>query len=267
MPPLARLIKALAYSLMLLSFTTYSSDTPYKPKSNTWVLHSAEKKLLLLGVTHSYDANHLQFSDIESMYQAFKPTLILLEGGHWPTVETRKAAIDCCGEMGFLQFLAQQDQVKVSTWEGNSEDEAKFVLEKHPMEQLKLFYALRQLPQILRANNKQQGVDKINHLLSEDGMIAQEYKLHGKPQNGNEINQLLAQISNNTVTIDDFSSAAKFDNMLKHPSFKSLAEIKNRVNLHRDTSAINQLDKARDANEKVLLIMGKLHFRPVMNSL
>lgn len=231
------------------------------------MLHSSEQQVLLLGVEHSYDASHPQFADIEKMYKAFKPTLILLEGGNWPTKASQQAAIDCCGEMGFLQYLAQQDGVKVKTWEGSSADEAKFVLEQHSMEKLKLFYVLRQLPQILRANNEQNALEEIRTLLSPTGMPAMEYQLSGQLASIEDINSQLALISNKTITWHDFTSAARFDEIISNHGFEELAAIKKQVNSFRDNSAIEQLNNARQANEKVLLIMGKLHFRAIMASL
>jgi hypothetical protein len=41
---------------------------------------------------------------------------------------SKAEAIKCCGEMGFLQFLAKQHHVKVTTWEGDSLSEANYVL-------------------------------------------------------------------------------------------------------------------------------------------
>ncbi|QBG35938.1 hypothetical protein [Litorilituus sediminis] len=267
MAHLAQLFFIFFSALITVNFSAYADNAPYKPNSNTWVLHSSEQQVLLLGVEHSYDASHPQFADIEKMYQAFKPTLILLEGGNWPTKASQQAAIDCCGEMGFLQYLAQQDGVKVKTWEGSSVDESKFVLEKHSKEKLKLFYVLRQLPQILRDNNEQTTLEEISTLLGSTGMPAMEYQLSGKPTNIDDINNQLALISNKTIAWHDFTSAARFDDIISSPGFEELAAIKDRVNSFRDKSAIEQLNNARQANERVLLIMGKLHFRPIMASL
>ncbi|ACJ31635.1 hypothetical protein swp_5021 [Shewanella piezotolerans WP3] len=122
--------------LLLLPFQLQAGDSPYKPKSNTWVLHSEaqteqEGSFVLLGVAHTFDVKHQQLTDLKRIFETFKPSLVLLEGGTWPSKNNIEAAVECCGEMGFMTFLAEQSSIQVETWEGNLKQEALSVLEKY----------------------------------------------------------------------------------------------------------------------------------------
>jgi hypothetical protein len=239
----------------------------YKPTSNLSLLRSLDRGYMIIGTTHTNDVNDLQLVDIERLFNELNPTLVLLEGGYWPDKMSKAEAIKCCGEMGFLQFLAKQHHVKVTTWEGDSLSEAKFVLEKFDDESLKVFYLLRQAPQLLSNVSLADAKSKMSNLLGQSGFPATEYHLNVKPDSIAELDIMLSTMVGKSVSWVEFSSATIFDQQLNTSEFTTLKAIKDRVNEFRDNSAINKVKTAIDNNERVMFVAGGLHFMPVMNAL
>lgn len=254
--------------LMLIPSTANALDTSYKPQSKAWVLHhSAQSKddgnYVLIGIQHSTDLKNTQLIDIERIFNEFKPTLILLEGGYWPLTANRNEAISCCGNMGFLNYLAHQNKTKVDTWEGNSKKEALFVLDKTTPAELKTFYALRQVDQIMREKDP---TNKMNFLLSSLGFPEKEYNLKTEPYNISQLNLMVSKISGSNLTWDNFT-ADTFFKLTNDDNLNTLNMIKKRVNKYRDNSAIKTIKNAINKHERVMILCGKLHFRPIMKAL
>jgi hypothetical protein len=107
----------------------------------------ANPRLLFLGTYHSFDANDPQHAEVERLFNEFKPTWVLLEGGNWPVAASRTEAITQYGEMGWTRLLADRSGITTATFEPRMSDEIATVLKQHPAEDVKLYYTLRWVPQ------------------------------------------------------------------------------------------------------------------------
>jgi hypothetical protein len=239
----------------------------YKPQSNISLLRSLDAGYMIIGTTHTNEVNDLQLVDIENLFYELNPSLILLEGGFWPDSTSQSAAVECCGEMGFIQFLAKKNNVKVSTWEGDSLSEAQFILDKFDSESVKIFYLLRQAPQLFNHANLAEATEKMKSLLGESGFPAQEYQILSKPHSIEQLNSMLSAMVGKTISWNEFTTADIFDAQLNTVEFSKFQAIKDRVNEFRDLNAVTKLKTALANKERVIFIGGQLHFVPVMNAI
>jgi hypothetical protein len=101
--------------------------------------------LLFYGVEHTVDPKNSQVDDIEKRWAAFRPTVAYNEGGNPPTVEDVGESVQTYGEAGLVRFLAGRDQVPIATFEPPFDEEIAYLLKAYTPQQLKVFYALRQV--------------------------------------------------------------------------------------------------------------------------
>ena len=103
--------------------------------------------LLVLGTTHTNDPNDQQVREIEEQFEAFAPSLVLVEGGKWPVAATKKEAVMRYGEMGLAYYLANKNSLLAVDADPEFTAEIQHVVSVHGAEMTKLFYVLRMLRQ------------------------------------------------------------------------------------------------------------------------
>jgi hypothetical protein len=99
--------------------------------------------VLLYGSEHTRDPNDPQITDIQIKWEAFKPTIALVEGRLGFLAEGFMNPITEFGEGGLVYKLARDDGLPAYTWELQRENEVALMLAKYPKEQVALFYILR----------------------------------------------------------------------------------------------------------------------------
>ncbi|MGD8402925.1 MAG: hypothetical protein PVJ21_04655 [Anaerolineales bacterium] len=99
--------------------------------------------LLFYGSEHTQNPDDPQISDIQSHWDAFQPTVALVESRLGFFIQGLQNPVKEFGEMGWAFSLARKDNVPVYTWEIPREREIQYALEKYPKEQVALFYTLR----------------------------------------------------------------------------------------------------------------------------
>src|SRR5713101_9186249 len=127
----------------ILSYKQYGAiehQNPYILEFKT-----APGMLLLYGAEHTVDPKNPQVADIENRWAAFQPTVAYNEGGNPPTFEDFREAVQTYGEAGLVRSLAGRDQVAVATFEPPFDEEVAYLLKTYTPQQLKVFYALRQV--------------------------------------------------------------------------------------------------------------------------
>ena len=127
----------------ILSYQQYAAiahKTPYILE-----FAPASGALLIYGSDHTGDFKHPEIADIQSRWASFRPTVAYNEGGNPPTEEDGEEAVKKYGEPGLLRFLAGRDQVPVATFEPPFDDEINFLRNSYTPQQIKVFYALRQV--------------------------------------------------------------------------------------------------------------------------
>ena len=99
--------------------------------------------LLFYGSEHTQDPGDPQITDIQMRWNAFQPTVALVESRLGFFVQDFQNPVKEYGEMGWAFWLARKDDVPVYTWEIPREREIQYALENYPKEQVALFYILR----------------------------------------------------------------------------------------------------------------------------
>ena len=139
----ATLARAQDSEQAILTYKQYASiqhKGPYILQFNT-----GSGSLLFYGAEHTGDSKDRQIADIERRWTAFHPTVAYNEGGDPPTLDDPDAAVKQYAEPGFLRFLAGRDHVPVATFEPSFDDEVAYALKNYSRQQVKVFYALRQV--------------------------------------------------------------------------------------------------------------------------
>ncbi|HVF49560.1 MAG TPA: hypothetical protein VNA19_05710, partial [Pyrinomonadaceae bacterium] len=114
------------------------------PKFSLDINTQANARLYYFGAHHSSDPTEKQFAEIEAAWNKIKPTVAFYEGPNRPIAATRDETIKQAGESGFVRFLATRDGVPFVSLEPSPQDEARYVLKSFTVEQVKLFYVLRE---------------------------------------------------------------------------------------------------------------------------
>lgn len=252
--------------LILLSFSAQNAETSkFKPQSNIWYLKSSfenNHSFILVGTNHGIgDHSNPQLTDLENIFSHFKPDLVLLEGGFWPTQNSIKDAIECCGEMGFANYLAQQQKATINTWDPNSQEEVIFLRKSFSEQDIQLFYTLRQVPLSFQEMKNNSPSDILQTTIKN---IATTYNLEKKTVKLRDFEALLKSRFGQKYNLAMFKD---FDIIIKQPELSQLALIKSQLNQFRDDTAIRKTKLFAKKFERILLLGGKEHFRPIMAGL
>jgi hypothetical protein len=116
-------------------------------------LNNSNKHMVFYGSRHCNDKNDPIFKDIEKWFYKLNPQIVLVEG-YYDT----KNYIDADnaiqkGEMAYVSYLAQKNNVKLGSVEPSMEEQYEYLLGKYDSEKVLAMYVLRQLNQY----QKQQG--------------------------------------------------------------------------------------------------------------
>jgi len=154
-------------------------------------LQTQEGSLLYYGAEHTADLKHPQFSDMEKLWQEFKPSLTLSEGGVWPLEKSKEEAINRHGEQGFLRYLTDRDDIPVKSLEPESSREVALLLKEYSAEQIKVFYTLRQVSQQKRMGQTEPLEEYVKKFLE---VLSREEGLDGMPQNLKEFEESVTRV-------------------------------------------------------------------------
>lgn len=226
----------------LLVFQTHLSAESFRPGSKLWYLKSSfdnGTEYILLGTTHMPgETENPQVKDIEDIFSFFNPDAVILEGGQWTPRANKNEAIACCGEMGL----------------------AAYFVTRYPEPLLELYYFLRLLQQMSKTSTglSQNEVLKVTFEKNE-----KSYKLLSYPHSVEDAQALLSLLFNGNYSLTDF---ADFDRKITEKPLIPLKSIKTEINSFRDTVGIEKVKAYSKTHKRLLIIMGKDHFRSFMDS-
>lgn len=106
-------------------------------------IESSKGAVLVYGSRHTKDPDDPQIADIGKRWQAFEPSVALVEGRLGFFIPVIMNPVRRFAEMGALNALARSDGIPVYSWEPPRELEIASVLEDFPPEQVALSYVLR----------------------------------------------------------------------------------------------------------------------------
>lgn len=213
--------------------------------------------LLYFGVEHSVDPAHPQFVTMQELWQRVRPTLVLAEG--WGrgarelVVQSPDEAILRAGESGLIRLLAERDRIPVRTLEPAAPDEARELLQHFSVEQVKVFYVLRQVAQHRRDRMAVSLDEYIQRFLRELSQVA---GLEGAPRSLSELDRSTSRLFGARLT--DWRDVP--DSWLRPTlQFTFTNEIQRRVVEIRDQHMVRLLAKEVKHNERVFAIVGFSH--------
>jgi len=164
-----------------MSFAEYAKHEHPTPYILRWQL--ADASLLYFGSDHVYDPTHPQVAHIERLWSSLRPTIAFNEGGDPPALPTVAEAVARHGESGLVRTLAARDGVEVHSLEPSHEAQVLTLRATYTAEQIKLFYALRQMEQSYRRTSDRSPAATLDHVLHGLGTIP---GLAGAPQSFEE---------------------------------------------------------------------------------
>lgn len=166
----------------ILSYKQHAKIEHQNPYILEFKTHSGV--LLFYGAAHTVDPQNPQVTDIENRWDGFQPTIAYNEGGNPPTFDDLGAAVRAYGEAGLVRFLAGRDEVPVATFEPPFDEEVTYLLKTYTPQQLKVFYALRQVTEERSRQASTTVDDRINSWLSR---YLPEHGLNNSPNNVTEL--------------------------------------------------------------------------------
>lgn len=107
-------------------------------------LSSGEGRLTYFGAVHSSDPAEPQFGAIRAQWERMRPTVAFYEGPARPEAATGNETIRQYGESGYVRFLAKEGGARIERLEPDPRDEARYVAARFPLDQVTLFYLLRE---------------------------------------------------------------------------------------------------------------------------
>ena len=116
-------------------------------------IQAGEAALLYFGSQHISDPKHPQNEQIQKLWQVFRPSIAFNEGGNPPVEKSVEEAVSRFEEPGLVRFLASRDHVPVRSLEPGYREEASMLLKSYSCEQIKVYYALRQVLNYGRSKN------------------------------------------------------------------------------------------------------------------
>lgn len=144
-----------------------------------------EGALLYFGAEHTNDPKHPQIAQIEEIWKKFRPTVAYNEGGNPPVLKSVEEAVSRIGESALVRYLAARDKVPVFSLEPSQADEVAMLLKTYTPEQVKVFYALRQVPQYRNSKRDETIETHLNFVLGK--WLASVPGLEGAPNSVDEL--------------------------------------------------------------------------------
>ena len=210
----------------------------------------------LLGAEHiAGKPSHPQVQEIIRLWQSFRPTLALNEGGDPPVAVSLEEGVAKYGEPGLVRVLAARDGIQCRSFEPEQADEISFLLQHYTAEEIKLFYVLRDVAENLRSVP----ADVMNRQV--EGSLSYMRRsvpgLGGPPTSIEEIEQAFRRLSLpgiagwRLITVDDMDPAATNPNR-----FQSLNADLARF---RDAHILEVLEAEVRRGERVFAVVGASH--------
>lgn len=236
----------------MMPWSEYAGKTFDKP----YILrieHSSGGELVYFGAEHSRDPNHAQFERIETLWSEFKPQHVFFEGQAPQTFPDRNAAIKTGGEPGFALYLAQRYRASAESMDATLDDQATFLLRTYPIDQVRLYFTLRQIVKIKRTQPGQTiSEESLDNYLS---TLSKFPSLEGKPETVEEFDQAFSSYFPPSVKRED--AIQKWFDPLGGVNWVN--EASRDLANHRNVRMIEKLTTHVQQGKRVFAIVGRTH--------
>jgi hypothetical protein len=261
---------------MLASNMAYAQATPARPhqhefaeaqklisdqnpfKLSTLLIKAERGDILFIGTNHTFDPSDPQITGIVQLYKAFAPTRVLLEGGNWPVAASKELAIRQYGEMGLTRLLAHEAGVKASSADAPGQLEVRHALKKHSPEEVKLYYALRMVPQWRNQQTGRTMIENMNSFLA-SASLWQNLPSSTAPNDVPQLREVLAKL---IPAMTDWT-AVQYNLAFNGQRCQWLLDVDRTVNEFRNDYMQNQILDAVRSGESVLVVAGNTHLAKI----
>jgi hypothetical protein len=234
------------------------SWSEYSRRSYTWpyllnIYTSGGGCLLYFGARHSNDSNDQQFSEIEYLWNQFKPDIAFNEGGDPPVEKTREEAISKAGEPGLVRFLSARDKIPVRSLDPDRSELVTVLRKRYSAEQIKLFYLLGQMTEYQRIIGGDESRDE--HIQKTINILNSVPGLDVQPKSMSEIESVFARSYPGQGSYRD-ARPSWFDPNLTGNVFNAISRDNNDF---RDRYMLNLIVRTVDEKKRVFAVVGASH--------
>lgn len=237
-------------------------DLARKYNLSTYYLDENGVGLVFVGTRHTFDSKDSQIEGLERLFEKFKPTLVLLEGGEWPVANSKEDAIKRYGEIGFTRFLASRRSVNTLSADPQTFEEYFSVLKRHTAIETKLYYALRFVPQWSREKSVVSIDEKMSKFLNPTN-FPQYVLAESAPRNIKDLEMLCAQLIPN---LKDWRTV-QFDLTFDGGNSVLLNEIDKTANTFRNQFIEEKILSGLEKGERVFIVTGVTHLAKILPEL
>jgi hypothetical protein len=217
-------------------------------------LRAGKGALLYFGSQHSNDPTHPQYMKIQKLWKGFRPSVAFNEGGDTPTVNVAEEAIRRFGEPGLLRFLAARDKVPVRSLEPSRGEEVAALLKTFTQEQLKVFYALRQIPSYRRSSNNETLEQRLDRTLK---TLSNVPGLQGSPNTVAELGESSGRLMPNLKEWCEVPDSWFDPGYTEPPSYLNV--VSRASNRFRDEYMVKLLINEVKQGKRVFAVVGGSH--------
>ena len=217
-------------------------------------LRAGKGTLLYFGALHNNDPKHPQNEQIQRRWKSFRPSIAFNEGGDPPTLKVAEEAVSRFGEAGLVRFLAARDNVPVRSLEPGRAEEVATLLKSYTPEQLKVFYALRQIPAYRRGKNDETLDEKVEFTLN---WLSNVPGLEGAPHTLAELGESSARLLPKLKDWREVPDSWFDPGYTQPPSY--LNEVARQSNRFRDEYMVNLLVSEVKLGKRVFAVVGGSH--------
>jgi hypothetical protein len=133
-------------------------------------LRKGNKRLVLIGCSHTRDTTSSEFTAIELYFKELQPQITFNEGGQIDSTvnfKSRNDAIAKKGETGLLKYLSDKANIRMLNGDISDSLEYALTLKKHPKDDLFLYYIMERfvVPYLNNAYGARSFEELYNHVI------------------------------------------------------------------------------------------------------
>ena len=230
---------------------------------SVWHNEEGDRALLFAGTNHTFSQSDLQIVDLERFFKQFRPTLVLLEGGDWPVARSGSDAVTTLGEIGLVRYLAAMHSVRVESVEPPFALEVEALLKQFDATELKFFYAVRQIPQLLREKSTESLTSRMTRFLS-SAELRNAKGILVYPANVDDLNQLVKARYPTYANWQELDAWREKESPLHASSGDPLSKIRAASDRFRNGEMEAKIKLARSQNQRLMVVTGVGHLAKLM---
>ncbi|MDD3085377.1 MAG: hypothetical protein PHU32_05835 [Candidatus ainarchaeum sp.] len=216
-----------------------------------------QKRLVVIGTLHSRDTNNQMFPQIEKIYKELKPEVAINEGGQISKIYTdKKTAITNNGELGFLKFLCDKQNIKMLNGDMPDEKEFNELVKFSSREKALLFFASERFVLPYTYFGTKGNIESLYRSDFIEGYMAEcGIKLKPEEKHFSYYKSLYEKYFNIPFSIDRINSD-DFSPIRKTNDFCNVARKSKEL---RDKYLLKKIEEQLKHHNKVLVVFGGWH--------